>query len=81
MQSSLGLEREVDHHDGVLLHYPDQQYQADESVDVERHPENHQRQQRTKRRERQSGENRRRMNEALVQNSKDHVDDENRQNE
>ena len=32
---ALGLEREVDHHDGVLLHDADQQHDADDADDVE----------------------------------------------
>ncbi len=32
---ALGLEREVDHHDGVLLDDADQQHDADDADDVE----------------------------------------------
>ena len=81
MLRALSLEREVDHHDRILLDDANQQYQSDETVDIERHPENHQRQQRAERGERQSGENRRRMDEALVENTEHHVDDEDRQDE
>ena len=37
---SLGFEREVDHHDGVLLYDPDQEDDADESDDAKLGPTN-----------------------------------------
>ena len=49
----LRLEREVDHHDGVLLHDADEHDHADEAVDVEIEAEEHERDQRAERGERQ----------------------------
>src|SRR6185437_15614303 len=77
----LCFDREVDHHDSVLLHYTHEQNQSDEPVHVERQVEDVQRQQRPEGGERQAGQNRERMDETLVQNSKHHVDHEDRQDE
>ena len=61
-------QREVDHHDRVLLHDADQHDDADIAVHAELHVRDVQRQQRPERRERQPGENRDRVDEALVEN-------------
>ena len=70
----LGIERDVDHHDRVLLHDADQQDHADERDDRELGPAQHQRQRRAEPGRRQRGEDRQRMNQALVQNPEDDVD-------
>src|SRR3989475_12606855 len=66
---TLRLEREVDHHDPVLLHEPDEHDDADESVHAEVHPENEQRQERPECRERQCRQDGERVDEALVQDA------------
>ena len=43
---ALRFDREVDHHDAVLLHEPDEHDDADERVEAQLGPENHQREQR-----------------------------------
>ena len=75
---ALGFEREVDHHDGVLLHDADQHDDADEGVDVELVMEHQQRGQRAQSGRGQAGKNRQRMDEALIQNAQHHVDDQDR---
>ena len=55
---ALGLQREVDHHDAVLLHDADQQDDADDGDHAQILPEEHQRQQRAHAGRRQRGENR-----------------------
>ena len=53
---ALGLQREVDHHDGVLLDDADQQDDADDGDDVEVMAGDDQRQQRAHARRRQGGQ-------------------------
>jgi hypothetical protein len=48
------LDREVDHHDAVLLHRPTEHDDADERVDVQLLAEEQQRQQRAEARRRQA---------------------------
>ena len=56
---------EVNHHDRVFLHDADEHDEADEAVDVQVNPENHQRQQRAESRRRQAGQNRERRMKLL----------------
>ena len=79
---ALGFQREVDHHDGVLLHDADQQDDADERDDVELHAEDQQREDRADAGRGQRGENRDRMDVALVEHAEHDVDgDERREDE
>ena len=71
---ALGGECEIDHHDGVLLHDADQQNDADHGDDAQIGVEQHQRQQRADAGRRQRGENRDRVNVALVQHAENDVD-------
>ena len=71
----LCLDREVDHHDAVLLHQADQHDHADKCVDRQIRFEDQQCQERAESGKRQRRENRQRMDEALVQNAENHVDD------
>src|ERR1700712_179329 len=66
---ALGFKREVDHHDGVFLHDPDQQHNANDPDDVQIVPGNHQRKQRADAGGGQRGKNRDWMDEALVQHA------------
>ena len=66
---ALGFQREVDHHDGVLLDDADQQDDADDGDDVEVVAEQHQRQQRADAGRRQGREDRDRVDEALVEHA------------
>ena len=75
---ALRFDREVDHHDAVLLHEADQHDDADEGVEVEVDVEDQQRDERAETRRRQSRQNRQRVNEALVQDAEHDVDDEDR---
>src|SRR6185437_3911227 len=65
---------EVDHHDGVFLHDADQHHDADDRDDAEIHAEPHQCQQRAQSRGGQAGQNRDRVDEALIENAEHHVD-------
>jgi hypothetical protein len=79
---ALHLQREVDHHDGVLLHDADQQDDADQPDDIQLHVEEQQRQQRAGAGRRQRGENRDGMDVALIEHAQHDVDREQRgQNE
>jgi hypothetical protein len=49
----LRLQREIDHHDPVLLDQPNQHNDPDKRIDAQFYPEEHQREQRTESRERQ----------------------------
>ena len=71
---ALGLQREVDHHDGVLLHDPDQQDDADQRDHAQLRAEQQQRQQRAHSGRRQRRKNRDRMDVALVQNAEHDID-------
>ena len=77
---ALGLEREVDHHDGVLLDDADQQDDADDGDDVEIVAEHQQGQQRADAGRGQGRENGDRMDEALVEHAQHdiHGDDRRR---
>ena len=66
---ALGVKREVDHHDRVLLHDADQQDDADDRDDIEFMARSHQGEERADAGGRQSREDRDRMNEALVENT------------
>ena len=79
--AALGFEREVDLHDRVLLDDADQHDHADERVDVQIHPEQDQRDQRAEAGRRQTGENRQRVDVALVENAEHDVDDHDRDDE
>ena len=72
------LDREVDHHDRVLFHDADQHHDADHGDDREVHLEHHQRDQRADAGRRQAGDDRDRMDEALVENAEHHVGGEDR---
>ena len=74
MLGPFDLEREVDHHDRVLLHDADEKNDADEREHAELHVEDVQREQRAERGEGQARENRERVDEALVENAEHHVD-------
>ena len=76
--ASLGVEREIDLHDRVLLHDADQHDQSDEGIDVQIHSEQDQGYQRAEARRRQPGQDRERMDVALVQNSENDVHDHDR---
>lgn len=71
---TFGFEREVDHHDGVLLHDADQQHDADDAHDVEIHPEQIEPDQCTDGGRRQGGEDRDRVDIALIENAQHDID-------
>ncbi len=52
---TLRVDGEINHHDGVFLHDADQHDEADEAVDIQINPENHQGQQRAEARRGQAG--------------------------
>ena len=70
----LRVQREIDHHDGVLLHHAEQHDQPYERVQIEILVEQLQSQQRAEDRRRQSGKNGEGVDEALVENPQDDVD-------
>ena len=72
--AALRVEREVDHHDRVLLHDADEQDDADEGDDVEVEAEEQQREDRADARRGQRGQDRDRVDEALVEHAEDDVD-------
>ena len=74
---TLGLDREIDHHNGVLLHDPDQHDDPHERINVQLVVENQQRRQRAQARRGQAGENRDGVDETLIQNSEHQVDHQN----
>ncbi len=79
---ALGVEREVDHHDRVLLDDPDEQDDADERDDGEVRPADHQREKRPHRGGGERREDRDRMDVALVQHAEQDVDrDDGRQDQ
>ncbi len=53
---ALRVDGEINHHDGVFLHDADEHDEADEAVDVQINPKNHQRDQRAETRRRQAGQ-------------------------
>ena len=73
----LDLQREVDHHDGVLLHDPNQHDDAHERVDVELVVEYQERGQSAQAGRGQAGKNGEGVDETFVQNSQHHVDHQN----
>src|SRR5712671_6744092 len=75
---ALGIEREVDHQDRVLLDDADQQDNADNRDDSEIAAGDDQRKQRADPRRGQSREDGYGMNEALVKNSEHDIDDDHR---
>ncbi len=75
---ALGHQREVDHHDRVLLHDADQEDDPDQRHDVELHPAQHQRQQRAHPRRGQRGEDGHRVDVALVEHAEHDVDGDQR---
>src|SRR5438093_545584 len=79
---ALEVERDVDHHDRVFLHDPDEQDDSDHRDDREVHPADQQREQRTDAGRRQGGQDRERVDQALVEDAQDDVDrDQRRQDE
>src|SRR5262245_51628936 len=75
---AFGHDRKVDQHDAVLLDDADQENDADDADHREIHVAELQRQQRADAGRRQRGENRQRMDEALVEYAEDDVDDDER---
>src|SRR5213075_389707 len=71
---ALGVEREVDHHDRVLLDDPDQQYDADQRNDTEVGLEQQQREQRTDAGRRQRGQDRKRVHVAFIEDAQHDID-------
>ena len=71
---ALGVEREVDHDDAVLLHDADQQDDPDQRDQRQVGPEHLQRQQRAEPGRRQRRDDRQRMREALVEHAKHDID-------
>ena len=71
---ALGVEGEVDHHDRVLLHDPDQENDTDQGDDAEFDAEEKQAEQRAHAGGGQGGEDRDRMHVALVQDAEHDVD-------
>ena len=76
---ALGLEGEIDHHDGVLLHNADEQKDADQRHDAEIGAGDQQRENGADACGRQRGEDRERVNQALVENAEDDVDSDDAQ--
>ena len=75
---ALGFEREVDHHDRVLLDDADQEDDADDRDDAEIAAVEHQREQRADARGRQRREDRDRMDVALVEHAEHDIDGDQR---
>ncbi len=76
------LQREVDHHDGVLFHDADQQDHPNQRNQAEFGARQQQRQQRAHRRRRQRREDGHRMDKALVEDTEHHIHgDQRRQNQ
>ena len=75
---ALRLEREVDHHDRVLLHDADQQHEADQGGHVEREVCEREREEGTHAGRRKRREDRDRMDEALVEHAEHDEDREQR---
>ena len=74
----LGGQREIDHHDRILLHDADQQDNSDHGDDVQLGSKQHHRHQRADAGRWQRRNDRQRMNQAFVQHSQDDVDGEQR---
>ena len=75
---ALGLEREVDHHDGVLLHDADEQDDADQRDDAEVRARDEQREQRADAGRRQRGDDGDGVDVALVEHAEHDVDGDQR---
>ena len=75
---ALGLQGEIDHHDGILFHNANEQNDADESDDAEVGSGEQQRQDCANPGRRQRGENREWVNQALVENAENDVDGDER---
>ncbi len=76
------FDREINHQNGVFLHDPNQQNNADDRDDAKLRLEQQQREYRADARRRQRGKNRDRMDIALVQHAKHNIDgNKRRQNE
>ena len=73
---ALGVEREVNHHDGVLLHDADQQDDADQRDQRQVLAAQQQRQQRAHARRRQAREDGDGVDVALIEHAQDDVDDD-----
>ena len=73
---ALGHDGEVDQHDAVLLHDADEQNDADQRDQAEIEAEQHQCRERTDAGRGQRGEDRDRVDVALVENAEDEVDDD-----
>ena len=71
---AFGFQRKVDHHDGVLFHDTHQQNDPNHRHDGQIGAGNQQRQQRPQSRGREGGDDRQRMDQALVQHPQDDVD-------
>ncbi len=71
---ALGLQREVDHHDGVLLHDADEQDDADERDDAQVGSGEQQRKNGAYAGRGQRGENGERMDQALVEDAEHDID-------
>ena len=68
------IEREVDHHDCVLLDDADQHDDANEGVEAQIHVEDQERQQRTQAGGGQTGKDGQGVHEALVENAENQID-------
>ncbi len=77
----LRLDREVDHHDRVLLHDADEHDDADERVHAEIELEDEEREQRAEPGERKARQNGERVDEALVQDAEHEVDHHDREDQ
>ena len=75
---AFGRQREVDHHDGVLLHDANQQDDADNGDNIQIDVEEHQGQHGADAGRGQGRNDGQRMDEALVEDAKDDVDGEQR---
>ena len=71
---AFGLQREVDHHDRVLLYDTDQKDDADDRDDIEIVAGQHEGQQRADTSRRKSRQDRHRVDEALVEHAQHDID-------
>ena len=78
MLVALGRDREIDHHDAVLLDDADQEDDADQGDQAEVETERHQDRERADAGRRQRRENGERMDVAFVENAEDQVDHDQR---
>ena len=75
---ALGLQGKVDHHDGILLHDADEQDDADQRDDAQFGSGEQQRQNGAHAGRGQRGENRQRVDQALIENAEHDVDGDQR---